>query len=169
MGPNLLRVWAVPLFFLTLTCSSLFLLLLRSLQRDYVLFTSPFIVLRFPTVIVSSYILTPEGPCSFCTRNLSVLKIQRFLCNLHARRKFVSICWIPSHVGLSGNVLAKKAIQLPPANHNASLLQNYVPSIRRSIRASWQSLGTSVLQMAISWLSDDDDDVKSVILSRRKK
>ena len=35
--------------------------------------------------------------------------------------------------------LAKRAIQLPPANHNALPLQGYIPSIRRSIRASWQS------------------------------
>ena len=43
---------------------------------------------------------------------------------------------------LSGNekaeVLAKRAIQLPPANHNALLLQDYVPFILRSIRAYWQ-------------------------------
>ena len=44
---------------------------------------------------------------------------------------------------LSGNeradVLAKLVIQLPPANHNTLPLQDYVPSIRRFIRASWQS------------------------------
>ena len=42
------------------------------------------------------------------------------------------------HVGLSGNekadVLAKMVIQLPPALP----LQDYIPSIRRSISASWQ-------------------------------
>ena len=36
-------------------------------------------------------------------------------------------------------VLAKRAIHLPPANHNAVPLQDYVPSIRSSIRASWYS------------------------------
>ena len=52
-----------------------------------------------------------------------VLKIQRFLCNLHTRRKFVSFCWIHSHIGLSVNekadVLSKRAIQILPGNHNA--------------------------------------------------
>ena len=46
-------------------------------------------------------------------------------------------------MGLSGNekavVLAKRAIQFPPANHNALPLQDYISSIRRSIHASWQS------------------------------
>ena len=64
---------------------------------------------------------------SLYTHNPMVLEIQRFLCDLHARRKFVSFCWIPSHVGLSGNgmadVLAKRSIQLPPANYNALPLQ----------------------------------------------
>ena len=40
---------------------------------------------------------------------------------------------ILSHVGLSGNekadVLTKRTIQLPPPNHNALPLQDYVPSI----------------------------------------
>ena len=69
---------------------------------------------------------------SLYTRNPLALKIKRFLWDLHACRKFVS-CWIPSHVGLSGN---EKAFQLSPANHNALPLQDYVPSIRRSIRGS---------------------------------
>ena len=77
------------------------------------------------------------------TSNSLVLKIQRFICDLQARRKFVSSCYIPSHVGLSGNekadVLSKRAIQLPPANHNDLPLQDYIPSIHRYIRASWQS------------------------------
>ena len=77
---------------------------------------------------------------SLYTRNSLVLKIQRFLCDLHGRRKFVSFCWIPPHVGLSGiekaDVLPKKAMQLPPANHNTLSLQDYDPSIRRSIRVS---------------------------------
>ena len=38
-----------------------------------------------------------------------------------------------------GSLAAKMVIQLPPANHNALLLQGDVPSIRRPIRASWQS------------------------------
>ena len=75
------------------------------------------------------------------TRNPLVLKIQRLLCGLYARRKFVSFCWIPSHIGLSGNekadVVAKRAVQLPPANHNALPFHDYAPSICRSIRASW--------------------------------
>ena len=53
-----------------------------------------------------------------------------------------SFCWISLHVGLPGNekadLLAQRVIQLAPANHNALSLQDYAPSIRRSIRDSWQ-------------------------------
>ena len=40
---------------------------------------------------------------NFYARNPLVLKFQYFLCDLHARRNFVYFCWIPSHVGFSGN------------------------------------------------------------------
>ena len=35
--------------------------------------------------------------------------------------------------------LTKRAIQLPPANHNPLPIQDFVPSIPRSTHASWQS------------------------------
>ena len=45
-------------------------------------------------------------------------------------------------MGLSGNenttILDKRAVQLPPVNHNALLLQDCVLSVHRSIRASYQ-------------------------------
>ena len=78
---------------------------------------------------------------SLYTRNPLVLKIQRFLPNLHACRKFVSFCSIPSHVGLFGNekanVLTKRAVQLLSPKYYALPLQDYIPSVHRSIRASW--------------------------------
>ena len=80
---------------------------------------------------------------SLYTRNPLILEIKLFLCDLYIRRKFVSFCWIPSNAGLYDNenadVSTKRAIQLPSANHNTLPLNDYVPSILRSIRASWQS------------------------------
>ena len=82
------------------------------------------------------------------TRNPLVLKIQSFLCDLHARRKFISFCWIPSHVGLSGNkkadVLVKRAFQLPPANHNALPLQDYIPLFTVPSMPPGSPVGTTV-------------------------
>ena len=108
--------------------------MLRSLQRNYVLFSSPFLALRSTTVIISSFTLTPEVPCRPLVAFIHFLSSVNatFLSDFHAHRKFVSFCWIPSYFGLFGNqkadILAKRAIQLPPANHNALLLQEYVPS-----------------------------------------
>ena len=144
MGSYLVRVWAVSLFFLILACS---LVLFLSLPFD--LYSG--IICYFPRisfhdsnifVIYSDSRSALQALGSLHTRSPLVLKIQRFLCDLHGRRKFLLLLE-PSHVGLSGNekadVLAKRTIQLPQANHNALPLQDYVPSICRSIRASWQS------------------------------
>ena len=79
--------------------------------------------------------------------NPLVLKIQHFLCGLHAHRKFVFFCWIPSHLGLSGkvkaDVLAKGPSSYPLVNHNALPIQDYIPSVPLG-----SPVGTRVLRMA---------------------
>ena len=75
---------------------------------------------------------------SLYTRNPLVIKIHSFLCDLHERRKFVSFCWVPSD-NEKAKGLGKRTIQLPPDNLHALRFQDYIPSIRRSTRASWQS------------------------------
>ena len=110
----------MPLFFLTLTCSSLpgvasiftvelcviFLALSRISFHDSNNF-----------VIYSDSRSALQALWSLYTRSPLVLKIQRFLFDLHAFENLYSA------VVLSGNekadVLHKRAIQLPPANHNA--------------------------------------------------
>ena len=91
---------------------------------------------------------------SLYTCNSLILKIQRFLCDLHARLKFISFCWIPLHVGLSGyekaDVLAKMAIQLPPPNHNALPLRTTFPLFVVPSVPPGSPFGSSVLRMAIS-------------------
>ena len=127
----MVRVWAVPRFFQTFTCSSLpvvasiFTAELCPLSRISVHDSNNFIIYSD-----SRNALQALG--ILYTRNPLVLKI-RFLCDLHPRRKFLVSFWTPSHVGLSSNeeadVLAKRAIHSPQANHNALPLQDYVPSV----------------------------------------
>ena len=38
-----------------------------------------------------------------------VFQIHRFLRDLHARKKSITLCWVPSHVGIPGNELADAA------------------------------------------------------------
>ena len=58
---------------------------------------------------------------------------------------------------LSGNekadVLAKRAIQLTPANHNTLPLQDYVPLFTVPSVPPGNLVGTSVMWMAINWLN----------------
>ena len=159
MSPSLVRVFAVPLFFLTFL--SLFLWVASIFTEElYVIFLAlSRISVResnnFVTYYDSRSLLQALG--RVYTRNSLVLKIQRFLCDLHARRKFVSFCWIPSNVGLSGkekdDALAKRAIQLPPANHNALHLHDYVPLFAFPSVPPGSPVGTCVLRMVKSWLS----------------
>ena len=77
------------------------------------------------------------------TRHPLVLKIQRFLAGLHSRRKDISLCWVPSHVGLPGNEradrVAKRASLLPPSGALSLPLQDLYPSVTRALRESWQA------------------------------
>ena len=78
------------------------------------------------------------------TQHDLVLKIQSFLAGLHSRRKDVSLCWVPSHVGLPGNEradrVAKRASLLPPSDTLSLPLQDLYPSVARALRESWQAL-----------------------------
>ena len=76
---------------------------------------------------------------------LLVLKIQCFLMIFRPVETFsLSAGSLPTLGSLATKKLmfwskVKRTIPLPSANHNALPLQDYVPSIRRSIRASWKS------------------------------
>ena len=75
------------------------------------------------------------------------------LCNLHAHRKFAISCWIPSHIGLSGNeksnVLASYLWAIiMPYSFRTTFPQFAIPSVLPSI-----PIGTSVLRVTISWFS----------------
>ena len=154
-GSKSSEVWAMPLFFLILMYSSLPVVASILTVELCAIYLSLFRISfhesnNFVIYLDSRSAMQALG--SFYTWNSLVMKILRFLCDLHSRRKCVS-CWIPSHVGCSGNekagVLTKRAIQLPPANHSALPLQDYVPSLPPGIFV-W----TNVLRMTrncFSW------------------
>ena len=97
----------------------------------------------------SSFIIYSDSPSVFqalgklYTRHALVLKIQRFLADLHFRRKDVFFRCVPSHVGLLGNEkadrVAKQASLFPSSDTFFLPLQDLYPSIARAIRESWQA------------------------------
>ena len=74
----------------------------------------------FSFVIYSDSRSTLQALGRLYTRHTLVLKIQVLLAGLHSRRKDVSFCWVPSHVGLPGNEkadpVAKRTSLLPPSD-----------------------------------------------------
>ena len=150
---------SVPLFFVTLTYSSLPVVssiftvelfpIFRTLSN--ISFHDSY---NFAIYCDSRSALQALG--SLYTRNSLVLKIQRFLCDIHARRKFVS-CWMPSHVGLSGNekadVLSKRAIQFPHPIIMLYPFRTTFPLFAVLSVPHGSPVGTSVLRMAITWIS----------------
>ena len=150
MGQCLVRVWAGRLFFLILTSS--FLPFVASL------FTAELCAIFFALIRISFHVIYSESRSALQALGnlyscyILILKIQLFLCDPHADRKYVSFRLNPSHVGLSGNekvdVLVKWAVQLPPANHYALPFQDYASCFHCSIHASWQ----------FRWGQCDEDD-----------
>ena len=107
MGPNLVRVWGVPLFFPDFDISISFPVVALIFTAELCALFLALSCISFHDsdsfVIYSDFrsALQAFGNLYIC--NPLVLKIQRSLCDLHALRKFVSFCWIPSHVGLCDN------------------------------------------------------------------
>ena len=152
MGPNLVRVWAVPLFFLTLTYSSLPVVasiftaelcaIFLALSRNSFHNSDSFVIYSYSRT-------APQALGRLYTRNPLVLKIQHFFCDLHGRRKFVAY-WISSHVGLSG---IEKGISYPQPIIMLYPFRTAFPLIAVPSVPPGSPVGTSVLWMAISWLS----------------
>ena len=54
------------------------------------------------------------------TTNPLVLLIQNFLRHLHSRRKQITFCWIPAHVGIQGNEKADQSSKLAATSLKSS-------------------------------------------------
>lgn len=93
------------------------------------------------------------------SKNALVSIVQRFLQLLHSRRKLITLCWIPAHVGVQGNESADKAARQASSSHRSSsgylpmVLRrghlpstDYFPALRLGFRLGWQECWTNDLR-----------------------
>ena len=82
------------------------------------------------------------------TRNPLVLKIQQHIISMHTRKR-ITLCWVPSHVGIEGNEAADRAAgeaarggrrcRTPRYLYSNALPSgDYLPYIEREFRRRWQ-------------------------------
>lgn len=108
-----------------------------------------------PYVIFSDSLSALQALQVISTRSPIVLEVQRFLFLLHSRRKSVSFCWIPSHIGIPGNESAdKEAVRAATCRRSCQELTpdalkrgflpatDYYPYVRRGFLSCWQECWT---------------------------
>ena len=80
-----------------------------------------------------------------------ICSILSLLLDAHRQQKFITVCWVPSHVGVAGNYRADSlATQAATSNeplHNIPLpYRDYFPTIRSHLTDLWQANWTRTAQ-----------------------
>ena len=92
-------------------------------------------------VIYSDSLSALQAVLRYNSKNPHVQEIQQWLYRLHSRKKEVSFCWSPGHVGIGGNEhvdkLAKQSISGPVIEH-AMNYKELRPLVRKIVCEDWQ-------------------------------
>ena len=86
-----------------------------------------------------------------------VLDILEWLFLLNCKQKYVNFCWVPSHVGVRGNEeadkLAKNGAMKFPIRRGLPYT-DYLPGIKRAIKAAWQFCWTLEMSNKMREITD---------------
>ena len=95
-----------------------------------------------PFIIFTDSLSSLLALMSFYPRHPTVQDILARLTFLHRAGKDVQFCWIPSHVGISGNELAdaaaRRATSVPPTRRLPLPARDFFPCVHRFISSRWQ-------------------------------
>ena len=93
-------------------------------------------------VIVTDSLSALQGVEDLQTSNALICDIQREILKLQGSQTGISLCWVPSHVGVPGNEMADKAAQDATTGRRFGSSQlpfsDFYPLIKKKIRTKWQ-------------------------------
>ena len=94
-------------------------------------------------VIATDSASSLQGICELQSSNAIVNSIQKQLLELQRNRVKVTLCWVPSHVGVAGNEIADKAAQEAASRCTTAAqplpYSDFYPYIKKKIVDSWQN------------------------------
>ena len=98
--------------------------------------------------ILSDSLSCIQGIQNMYTQHPIVSKIQDQLVELYTKQKLIKFCWIPSHVGITGNEeadrLAKMSISLPEISLHQIPTTDFKPTIKTEVRKQWERDWSSI-------------------------
>ena len=95
-------------------------------------------------VIITDSLSALQGIQDLQTPNALIGDIQREILQLQGMQTAISLCWVPSHVGVPGNEMADKAALDATTGRRFGSPElpysDFYPLIKKKIRTKWQDV-----------------------------